>query len=164
MNKNFGAFIDRIFRFASIFAPGLYRVSQKTKIIITLCAAGGIIAVIVILTGIFSSDGGPSGYPIKIEPLSGKDRQGNQWVIEVLEGQPRLFYSSNKLKTGAPLLVSTSVEFKESDALIGIDVKGQAGEKYSGGALKNGKQVEAPTFDILDEGGKTLASGQFKYG
>ena len=151
--------------FVYIFAPGLYSASQRTKVILAICAATAVIAPIILMARSCShTDARPTGYAIHAEPLSRKDKEGNQWIIELLEGQPRLFYSSSKLTLGPPLAVSTSVVFKGPDALIGIEVKGQAGEKYSGGALKNGKQVEAPKFDIVDEGGKLLASGQFKYG
>ena len=164
MNKTIGTIKDRITKLVHIFAPNLYRASQRTKVILASCAG---VAVIVIVMVAFKSCTGsprPKGYAIHLGPLSIKDPAGNQWDIELLEGQPRLFYSTNKLKPGPPLLVSTNVDFKGLDASIGIEVKGQAGEKYSVGALKNGKQVEAPRFDILDEGGKILASGQFKYG
>jgi hypothetical protein len=164
MNKTFGTIKDRIKNLIYIFAPGLYRASQRTKVILAFCAAAVVIAPIILMARSCSGDAGPTGYAIHLAALSGKDQAGNRWVIELLEGQPRYFYSSNKLKSGPPLLVATSVEFKGTDALIGLEVKGQAGEKYSGGALKNGKQVEAPKFDIVNEGGKILASGQFKYG
>jgi hypothetical protein len=165
MKKTFGTFKDRIRNFVFIFAPGLYRASQRTKMIIAVCIVAAIIAPIILAARSCSHDGAkPTGYAIHIGPLSGKDKGGNQWVVELLEGQLRLFYSSNKLKPGPPLLVSTSVEFKGPDAFIGLEVRGQAGEKYSGGALKNGKRVEAPRFDIVNEGGKILESGQFKYG
>jgi hypothetical protein len=164
MNKAFDAFIDRIMKLVYIFAPDLYRTSEKTKVIIAFCTAIVVIAPIVLLARSCSSEAKPTGYSIKAGPLTGKDQAGNQWVVELIEGQPKYFYSSRKLKPGPPLLVSAIVELKGLEAFIGLEVKGQAGEKYAGGALKNGKQVEAPTFDIVDEGGKLLASGQFKYG
>jgi hypothetical protein len=165
MNKTFDEFKYRIMNFIYIFAPGLYNASQRTKTILAVCIVTAIIAPIILMVRSCShSDTRPTGYAIQAGPLSRKDKDGNQWVVEPLDGQPRLFYSSSKWKLGPPLVVNTSVEFKESDAFIGIEVKGQAGEKYSGIALKNGKQVEAPKFDIVDEGGKILASGQFKYG
>jgi hypothetical protein len=164
MNKTFGTFKDRILNLVHIFAPGLYRASQRTKVIFSSCAATAVIATIVLAARSCSRSAEPSGFAIHASALSGKDKAGNQWTIELLEGQPRFFYSSKKLKPGPPLLVSTSVEFKGLEAFIGLEVKGQAGEKYSGGALKNGKQVEAPKFDVVNEGGKILASGQFKYG
>lgn len=164
MNKTFGTIKDRIQNLVYIFAPGLYRVSQRTKVILVSCAAAAVITTIVLAARSCSVDTAPTGYAIQAGALSGKDQAGNQWTVELLEGQPRFFYSSKKLKPGPPLLVSTSVEFKGAEAFIGLEVKGQAGEKYSGGALKNGKQVEAPKFDIVNEGGKILAKGQFKYG
>ena len=164
MNKTFGTIKDRILNLVYIFAPGLYRASQRTKVILAFCAAVAVIATIVFAVRFFSGGAEPKGYAIHAEPLSRKDQAGNQWIIELLEGQPRYFYSSKNLKPGPPLLVATSVDFKGPDAFIGLEVKGQAGEKYSVGALKNDKQVEVPKFDIVDEGGRILAKGQFKYG
>jgi hypothetical protein len=165
MNKTFDKFKDRIMSFVYIFAPGLYSASQRTKVILAICTVAVVITPIIFMVrSCYHSGTRPAGYAIRPGPLSHKDKEGNQWIIELLEGQPRLFYSSSKLTPGPPLAVSTSVVFKGPDAIIGIEVKGQAGEKYSGGALKNGKQVEAPKFDIVDVGGKLLASGQFKYG
>ncbi|MGA2679365.1 MAG: hypothetical protein ABSF37_08705 [Sedimentisphaerales bacterium] len=165
MNKTLDKFKERIMNFVYIFAPSLYHASQRTKVIFAICTVTAVITPIIFMAKSCShGDARPTGYAIHAGPLSRKDKDGNKWVIELLDGQPRLFYSSNKLKLGPPLVVSTSVEFKGPDAFIGLAVKGQAGEKYSGGALKNGKQVEAPKFDIVDERGKLLARGQFKYG
>jgi hypothetical protein len=164
MNKTFGTIKDRIQNLLYIFAPGLYHASQRTKVILASCAATAIIALIVLAARSCSGGPRPTGYAIQLGPLSGKDKSGNEWIIELLEGQPRFFYSNNNLKPGPPLIVSTNVDFKGPDASIGIEVKGQAGEKYQPGAMKNGKQVGAPKFDIVDERGKILASGQFKYG
>ena len=165
MKSIFGAFKDRIHNLVCIFAPGLYRVSRRTKAVLAVCMVAVVITPIIFAARSCSrDDAGPTGYAINIGPLSRKDKEGNQWVIELLVGQPGLFYSSSKLKSGPPLIVSTNVEFKGRDALIGIGVKGQAGERYSVGALKNDKLVEAPKFDIVNETGEILASGQFKYG
>jgi hypothetical protein len=165
MNKTFDTFKDRIMNFIYIFAPGLYNASQRTKVILSICVATAVIAPIIFMARSCShTNAKPTGYAIHAGPLSRKDKEGNLWVINLLDGQPRLFYSKNKLKLGPPLVVNTSVEFKEPDAFIGIELKGQACEKYSGVVLKNGKQVEAPKFDIVDEGGKIIASRQFKYG
>ena len=47
--------------------------------------------------------------------------------------------------------------------LIDFVIKGQAGEEYKA-AFKNGSSQGLPRFKVLDESGKSLATGQFEYG
>ena len=61
-------------------------------------------------------------------------------------------------------LVKTDVQISGSDVSISLIVKGQAGEKYAGGVQKNGQWQQPPAFNIVDEAGKVLTSGRFKYG
>jgi hypothetical protein len=71
---------------------------------------------------------------------------------------------SNK-KPGPPLLVRTNArKISNHQFSIGITVEGQAGEKYIGGATKNGKREPEPEFNIVDEKARILARGKFEYG
>jgi len=80
------------------------------------------------------------------------------------------------LKIGPPLVAKVDAEvlfFGQSvDAAgakgrivsLGLGIEGQGGEAYYPGAAKNGKELPAPTFKILDEAGKVLAAASFEYG
>jgi hypothetical protein len=47
---------------------------------------------------------------------------------------------------------------------IGLSITGKSGERYNPGVMKNGKALEAPKLQIIDEAGNVLASGKFEYG
>jgi hypothetical protein len=74
------------------------------------------------------------------------------------------------LKPGPPLLVSADVGQQrrpgsaDKRVSVGISIIGRAGEHYSPRIAKNGRDVGAPKLKIVDESGKVLASGKFKYG
>ena len=82
----------------------------------------------------------------------------------MVKGQSISSLKENSSKSGPPLLVRTDVQIKGRDVSIGLVVEGQAGEKYAGGIRKNGQSLPPPFFNIVDEAGKVLASGRFKYG
>jgi hypothetical protein len=97
--------------------------------------------------------------------LSVTDESGNKWNLDLVKGQQFSAASINDKKPGPPLLVSTNtIKINDRQLSIGIEVKGQVGEKYIGGALKNGKMEPEPQFRIVDENRKVLASGKFEYG
>ena len=83
MKNTFVKFKDRIMNFVYIFAPGLYRASQRTKVILAVCTLAVIITPVILAARSCSRiSAGPAGYAIQPGPLSGKDQAGNQWVIE----------------------------------------------------------------------------------
>ena len=62
-------------------------------------------------------------------------------------------------------MVRTNVrKISNSQYSIGITVEGQAGEKYIGGAVKNGKREPEPEFIIVNEKARILGMGKFEYG
>jgi len=138
--------------------------SGKKKTVMIVAAA--VLAVVVIgalLRGIFSSPAS-SRQEIGLTSLSVTDDNGDKWVLDLAKGQSLAGLKDSSAKPGPPLLVKTDVQISGSDVSIGLIVEGQAGEKYAGGVQKNGQWQQAPAFSIVDEAGKTLTSGRFKYG
>jgi hypothetical protein len=91
--------------------------------------------------------------------LSGSASTGKLKAFDIAEGQ------TLATKAGPPLVVRTSADNMGARAVsIGVDVTGQAGEKYTPGVAKNGAAEPPPTLRILDESGKVLGAGSFQYG
>jgi len=138
--------------------------SEKKKTVVI--AAAAVVAVVVIgalLRGIFSSPAS-SRQQLGLTSLSTTDENGDKWVLDLAKGQSLAGLKDSSAKTGPPLLIKTDVQISGSDVSIGLIVEGQAGEKYAGGVQKNNQWQQAPAFNIVDEAGKTLTSGRFKYG
>ena len=83
---------------------------------------------------------------------------GTMATVKVSEGKTTV------LKPGPPFLVKANVSPSSSRVSIGFEFLGQAGEQYASSATKNGRRQSAPKVKIVDEEGKTLASGKFEYG
>ena len=92
------------------------------------------------------------------------DEKGDRWVLDPLKGQPLSKFKNRGDKLGPPLLVKTDSWIENGEVSIGLIVQGQAGEKYVGGARKNGKWQPPPRLSIVDEAGSVLESGMFRYG
>ena len=138
--------------------------SRKGKVVLI----GLIIALLIIIVDLFWLRSKPSSSVIEqaaLSPLSLAKENGNKWTLELVRGQPISRISKSSKKPGPPLLVRTNVrKINNNQFSIGITVEGQAGEKYIGGALKNGKREPEPEFIIVDERGRILARGKFEYG
>jgi hypothetical protein len=65
---------------------------------------------------------------------------------------------------GPPFEIVPQISIHRGIANVDFSIIGQGGERYSKVVTKNGKLVPAPRVEILDEQGRTLASGQFEYG
>jgi len=137
--------------------------SEKKKIIVIASAVFAIILIGALVHGIFSSPAS-SRQQLGLSSLSTTDENGDKWVLDLAKGQSISSLKDNSTKTGPPLLVKTDVQISGLDVSIGLIVEGQAGEKYAGGVQKNGQWQPAPAFNIVNEAGKTLTSGRFKYG
>ncbi len=142
-------------------------ISTKAKIILA-----GFAAVLIILLGILLFRDGsqpptsavPQGIA-NLSPLSITDANGITWSLEPVRGQPLSLINESDRKPGLPLVIKTNtVKINEQTISIGLSVEGQAGEKYIAGVMK-GRSIESqPIFRILDEEGRTLATGRFEYG
>ena len=64
-----------------------------------------------------------------------------------------------KLEVGPPLIIKPLINYQSGIVTIGFAVVGQAGESYQIPLTKT-----SPKVKIMDENGKTLASGSFAYG
>jgi hypothetical protein len=95
---------------------------------------------------------------------------GDNWVCSFYGTQnvsSRITVTKGKtttLKFGLPLNVKTESKAKGRQVLIGLSITGQSGERYNPQVTKNGKALEAPKIQIIDEAGNVLASGNFEYG
>jgi hypothetical protein len=136
---------------------------KKKTIAIASAAVVALVVIGVLLRGIFSSPAS-SRQQLGLSPLSLTDENGVKWVLDLAKGQSLSGLRDSSAKTGPPLLIKTDVQISGRDVSIGLIVEGQAGEKYAGGVQKNGQWQPAPAFDIVNEAGKVLTSGRFKYG
>ena len=135
--------------------------TTKFTLIVSLTAAFVIVAQV-----LFRACSAPPTYPrerLGLSSLSITDANGDQWLLELVKGQPISSFKSGA-KAGPPLLIKINVETKGLDALVRLVVEGQAGERYVGGVRKNGKWQPAPKLKIVSETGAILASGKFEYG
>ena len=142
-------------------------ISTKTKIILA-----GFAVVLIILLGFFVFRNGDQ--PIASEvpqsianlsPLAITDANGLTWSLEPVRGQPLSLINQSGKKPGQPLIIKTNtIKINEQTISIGLVVEGQAGEKYVAGVMKGRSREPQPIFRILDEKGRTLATGRFEYG
>lgn len=107
------------------------------------------------------------------------DKNGETWRLRYSGGAEKLDQieirpgETYQAKIGPPLVAKTEVGTSSSgDAgnqgrktvSIGLALVGRSGEAYAPGAMKGKTQAPAPKFEIQDEAGKVLQSGQFEYG
>lgn len=138
--------------------------SGKKNIIMIASVTVVLVAVIgVLLHGIFSTPTS-SRQELGSSSLSMADENGDKWVLDMVKGPSLSGFKDSSVKPGPPLLVKTDVQISGLDASIGLVIEGKAGEKYIGGAQKNGQMQPAPGLKIVDGTGKTLTTGAFKYG
>lgn len=146
------------------FLEDYYKSSRKTKTILIIC----LMSIFIILTVSLFRSCQPSQSSLQkrfgLLPLSKTDDNGNKWMLYLVKGQPLAKFKNSSAKPGPPLSIKTDVQTKGRDVSIGLKVEGKAGEKYIGGATKNGKWEPSPKLKIVDEAGKVLTSGQFEYG
>ncbi len=154
---------------SAIMSSFIKDMSSRRGKVFLLCIASGIIIIIggmsLLFRGQSSSSLSSSELRETFSALSVTDENGNKWNLDLVKGQQFSGTTINDKKPGPPLLVSTNtMKINDSRVSIGIEVKGQMGEKYIGGALKNGKMEPEPQFRIVDEKGRVLTSGKFEYG
>jgi hypothetical protein len=138
--------------------------SRRAKVFLFCLASGLIIFIGAILLFIRGQSSSPR-LQETLSTLSATDENGNKWSLELVTGQQLSGISKNNKKPGPPLLVSTNtIKINNYQVSIGIKVEGQAGERYIGGAIKNGKRVPEPQFIIMDEKARILARDRFDYG
>jgi len=137
--------------------------SPKGKTIIICLGAASLI---VILSELYVKPGRPSSLQKStLSALSETDENGNTWTLDLIRGQPLSRIHKSDKEPGPPLIVRTNVrKISNSQLSIGITVEGQAGEKYIGGAKKNGKLEPEPRFIIVDEKARIISRGKFEYG
>ncbi len=97
---------------------------------------------------------------------------GDHWVFEMFRaeaGQLRDFEikpgRTATFKIGPPFQIRASLErlVRNPDVTVRFELRGQAGEFYSGAPKKNGKEPSEPSFKILNGAGQMVQSGRFAY-
>jgi len=151
---------------SAIMSSFIQDLSSRRAKVFFVCIASG--AIIIIGGMLLLFRGRSSPHPRlrdTLSALSVTDENGNKWNLDLVKGQQFSSVSSNDKKPGQPLLLSTNtMKINDRQISIGIEVKGQAGEKYIGGAVKNGKLEPEPQFVIVDERARILGGGKFEYG
>jgi hypothetical protein len=98
---------------------------------------------------------------------------GDRWAFEMFRaeaGQLKDFEikpdQTTTFKIGPPFQIRASLErlAQNPDVTVRFELRGQAGELYSGAPKKNGKEPSEPSFKILNGAGQTVQSGRFAYG
>jgi hypothetical protein len=69
-----------------------------------------------------------------------------------------------KIRLGPPFLIKSQVHKQGSVVSIGYAIIGRAGEQYQNLITKDSRVVTGAKIKIIDEAGKILESGKFKYG
>jgi len=150
---------------SAIMSSFIKDMSSWKAIVFLICIATGIIIIIGGMLLLFRGQSTTPTLRETLSVLSETDENGNKWSLDLVKGQQFSPASKNDRKPGLPLMVSTNtMKIDGSRISIGIEVKGQAGEKYVGGAVKNGKLEPEPQFIILDEKERILTRGKFEYG
>jgi hypothetical protein len=119
----------------------------------------------------------PAGkyYVVELE-LTEMDSTGNQWTFdtsrvrggagkgklgdfEIRPGQTTSF------QIGPPFQIKTHIRNmgRKDHAQAGFYLEGRAGELYAPGALKNGKDIPEPQFQIVARSGQAVHSGKFEF-
>jgi hypothetical protein len=68
------------------------------------------------------------------------------------------------ISLGPPFTIKTNVQKNKNIVSIGLSLMGCSGEYWNPQVSLNKGQVMAPKISIVDEAGKTLASGNFQFG
>jgi len=97
---------------------------------------------------------------------------GNRWVFEMSKGaagQLKDFEikpgQSTTFKIGPPFQSRASMKRfgRNPDVTVDFELRGQAGEVYSGAPKRNGKEPPEPALKILNGAGQIVQSGRFAY-
>jgi RNA polymerase sigma factor (sigma-70 family) len=97
---------------------------------------------------------------------------GNHWEFEMFRaeaGQLKDFEikpgQTTTFKIGPPFQIRGSMERppRNPGVTVGFELRGQAGELYSGVPKRNGQETPAPSFKILNGAGQMVQSGRFAY-
>jgi len=112
----------------------------------------------------------PGKYQLMALLLKGTDEEGHKWELQSSRGFSAfdnfeiVTGEKSRMEAGPPLTVATDVRKSGNSVRLSVSVKGRMGEEYPAGATKNDGRQSAPDFKILDESGKTLVTGSFRYG
>ncbi len=149
----------------SSFFPRVRMQPRGTQILLGL--AGG---TVLILIGIMWYRLAGSSAPtlpeeLDLKPLCTTDSKGDRWMIEPAAGQPFARLRERQEAPGPPLLVRTDMQREGGNQVsFGLTIEGQKGERYSPAITRNGVLLPAPGFTIVNEAGRTICKGRFKYG
>ncbi|MHC4165980.1 MAG: hypothetical protein ACYSWQ_03385 [Planctomycetota bacterium] len=98
------------------------------------------------------------------------ERDGHTWRIDSRGPWMKLSrirvknLKTTSLKLGPPLLIKPKVRRRGSSVDIDYTIVGQAGERYQKFVIKDNRAVRNAKVRIVDETGKILKAGSFRYG
>jgi hypothetical protein len=146
------------------FFEDFKRFSPRKKAAIVACVVVFVLFVWSLLRS-GGEDPGLSANQLGLAPLSMTDHAGAKWELDLITGQPLAKIKNSGKEPGQPLLIKVDVRrVSPYEVSMGLTIEGQAGERYMAGALKEGQRQPEPTFRIVHEQGRVLATGRFKYG
>ena len=92
------------------------------------------------------------------------DGEGNDWAITPIGN--RATRTSPDGEQAKPAIVVKTDIFRQSPrtVLIGLVLTDHNGQRYHPAVTKNTKRRPVPTLEIVDEAGKVLDDGIFRYG
>jgi hypothetical protein len=154
--------ISKIPGYISVISSEFQGSSRKTKIIISVCI--GVVAIFLIGQMFRGPSKRITKKSLRLRSLTQKDINGDVWTLSLVSGQPTPKKAVDGSKPGAPITVTPDVKSTRNMLSIGIDAEGQGGEKYVAAAIKNGNWPAPPTFKVVNEAGKIIGEGRFKYG
>jgi len=103
--------------------------------------------------------------------LKATDQAGDTWTLTGHGGSKELqeFRIAENQTTslpavGPPFTSKADTASMGDTLLLSFSLAGKADEQYSPGAVKNGKQLPPPKFEIADESGKVVLADTFQYG
>ncbi|MDD2710596.1 MAG: hypothetical protein PHV34_21665 [Verrucomicrobiae bacterium] len=111
----------------------------------------------------------PAGsYEVSIYQVR-KIMAGRQWTLvgSSLPGQYRKIKSTGEpvsLRLGEDLRICPQVSIGEGMVWINCRLRGSLNEEYRAAVVENGQVHAAPKFQVMDESGRVMASGQFEFG
>ncbi len=103
-----------------------------------------------------------TGHPLDLKQKIAED----VWKLQLAKGQSLYQIQQSDKKPGPPLTIRADIRpGKRDDELsIGLEIKGQAGELYSGKVFKNGRPLPPPVLEIIDRNDTLLFSESLEYG
>jgi hypothetical protein len=149
----------------SSFLPRSLLESRGAKVVLTVAGAAVTVLLVVMILRLLRPSAPSVPDDLGLQPLYATDENGARWVIEPTAAQPFARLQESRAAVGLPLTVRADVRRDRADQVsVGLVIEGRAGERYSPQVSKNGRRLPAPELTLVDEAGRAVFKGKFKYG